>query len=372
MFTLQESKQLTDFQNHIDNLSVDLPVCLFYDDDADGLCSAISVQTLLEQKGIQVISYAKHEERKLFSLNFISELVEKGVQAIICVDFEPISWNFLDESQITIFPLPLFIIDHHFNQTAIYDKYPRAIFVHPANSSTSADSSQYCCSKFVYDVCMSIEDISTVEWKILPGIIGDMNIISWPEYVREVAKRNSTPIGDELKSFFESPYGDFSALTAFAAKKGAAAFEECFAHHYLSNTIQESNTLSSKYTAEKNYYDSMLQTWTKYESKLGELRIIELPKRGGMGSALSSIISYLHPEDTFVFLQKDEKNGIYKMSLRSQQSPAHLGEVVRFVTAHFDKSSGGGHKPAAGAACLIKDKEAFLDEIKTEISKSTA
>ncbi|MFT4313143.1 MAG: DHH family phosphoesterase [Candidatus Woesearchaeota archaeon] len=338
--------------------SVDMgKVCLLYDDDADGLCSAVSFTKMLEEKNISYISYAKFIERKLFSVDFLKELTEQEVTHIVCVDFEPLSWDYITTEQLDTLPFHLCVIDHHAHKTSEYktDTYQR-LCIHPLDITDAPDASQYCCSKFVFDICAQIVDLSDIEWKILPGIIGDMNIIEWGEYVRRIAKTQKVVIGDERDSFFHSPFGQFAHITAFAAKAGIEVFENLCRDYITASTIDEALALGSQFSHAQKTLQHILTHWKEYEeTRDSSLSFIHLPNDTGMTSLISSIISYAHPQKTFVFYQLHSDSQAYHCSLRCQETKVHLGELARDVSAHFTGSNGGGHKPAAGLLCQKKD-----------------
>jgi single-stranded DNA-specific DHH superfamily exonuclease len=65
-----------------------------------------------------------------------------------------------------------------------------------------------------------------------------------------------------------------------------------------------------------------------------------------------------------VFVYQRSPDGKYHISVRSQRTLKHLGEIMRSIASKFQGASGGGHAPAAGGACAEADIEAFIAAFK--------
>ncbi len=357
--------QLKDF---FQSLNIEQPICLIYDDDADGMCSAISFCELCKQIGFKkVYTFAKFKERNLFSLDFIEDLIQKDVKTIFCLDFEPLSWKMLTHAQLQTLPFNLVVIDHHTNEEKWYDSISNnhtQIYLHPRLITDAPDASQYCCAKFVFDICNMIQDISHIEWKILPGMIGDMNIIKWSEYIKKISAKAGVFIDDKPDSFFISPFGKFAQITAFAAKKGYETFENCFEKYQKCNSIEEALDIGKSFETEQKALQHILLNWESYiQNYDSEIIFVHIPNDTGMTSLFSSIISYMFAEKTFVFYQFNSEHQAYYLSLRSQKSQIHLGELAREVSTQLRDSNGGGHKPAAGLLCHKQEIDLCLKKI---------
>ena len=120
---------------------------------------------------------------------------------------------------------------------------------------------------------------------------------------------------------------------------------------------------------EKAYYD-LFENWKDHAREEDGLYIVTVPGEFKLTSAVSSIISFTEPEKTFFFYQLNV-DGVH-ISMRSQHSQIHLGELVKMVSKEFTKAHGGGHRPAAGAFCLEKDLSDFIQRIKDGIQTFSA
>jgi single-stranded DNA-specific DHH superfamily exonuclease len=376
VFSITHTDRIKEFEAHLIKLDTKHPVCLLYDDDADGLCAGIVVKELLKKLEFSVIEKPKHEESNLFSKEFYNELKKEKVKTIICVDFEPVGWKLLDEKTLETLPFNLVIIDHHFNQTDLFDSIKQKakkerIFIHPLNSSDSNNPSQYCCAKFTYDVCNLIQDLRHIEWKILPGMIGDMNVILWSEYIKKKASENSNPILSKKKTaFFDSPYGMFSNIVSYAAANSATQVQSVFESYEKAQQISDMDTLKEKYSKIDEAFQRLRKEYTQFaeHDKKSGMYFVEIPSDFELTSVLSSAVSYENPKKTFLFYKNNNK-GFFHISARSQTGKIHLGKLLQSVSENFEKANGGGHIPAAGAICQEADLQAFKEEIKMRMNE---
>lgn len=345
-------------------------ICLLYDDDADGLCSAISVYAGLERLGFQsIISFCKTKERGVFQKDFLQNLKTAGVDTIICVDFEPLSWQFISQDALQKLSMHVVIMDHHFDQTALYNSNShKRIFIHPKNSGVCDDSGQYCCSKFCYDVMSHIVDISDIEWKILPGMIGDMNIIKWDKFIRAKMRQ----FGYRGRShFFQTPFGKLATLFGFASAIGADEFEQEFFDYRQATSVKDALNV-----CDKKEFKPM---WKEYKSSLklpgtetvDGVSFVQLKTKYRLASIISSIVGYLNPDKTFFFYRFDPDEKKYAISVRTQTDSIHLGKLIQHACTGIEGARGGGHQKAAGAGCRKDDLELIKERFIENLQKFT-
>jgi len=364
------SPQLVSFLNTIKK---DEPICIVYDDDADGLCAGNIVLESLHRFGFANIkTYSKSKENKIFTNEWFKTLYDEKRKTIFCVDFEPISWKYFDVGHLETLPFHFIVIDHHHDMSQAYDSsismFTR-LFMHPLNVSDCKNPSQYCASKLTYDVMSQVIKIPDIEWKILPGMIGDMNIIEWPEYIASVAKQHGVSIDMSHKEgFFASPFGTFANKVGVAGAIEYLQFESCFrALNNAGNIQQAIDTAPQNPQVEQVMRDAMLRFKEigQYDEQTNTY-FVELKTDYGLCSVVSSAISYLNPTVNLLIYQK-QLDGVYHLSARSQNSPKHLGEIMKKISAKFEGAHGGGHKPAAGAVCRVEDKDAFIAAFRSEL-----
>lgn len=368
-YTLTHKSRVEQFKTFLESHDKETPIALLYDDDADGMSAGTIMRHTLIKLGFTKITCSpKSRERETFSTNFLQNLESMGIETIICVDFEPISWRMSTPKKVNDLPFDIIIIDHHFDESKTYDEFTTEktrLFIHPLNSSNTENPSQYCCAKFVYDVCEQITDIKDIAWKQLSGIIGDMNIIKWPEFTRELAKENGHEIGPGKQDFFLSPYGVFATVYGFAASLSADEAEEVFDAYFKAEKIEDMQVFNQKYNVMWTEYNRIFTDWKKdaeYDEE-HNLYFVEIKSKYLLTSILSSVISYVHDEYAFFFYQHNTEHS-YHISMRSQFGTVHLGELLKHVSKKFENSNGGGHIPAAGGFCNESDITDFKKRVR--------
>ncbi len=344
-----------------------------YDDDADGLCSAAVFIHMMERFGIRdLFVQSKARENDVFGQEFYKTIMARNIKTIFCLDFDPISWGFLSPKGLETLPFNLIVFDHHKDNSKVYEKsismFMR-MFVHPLNVTNSLEPAQYCTSKLVFDAFSTVKDLHDIEWKILPGMIGDMNIIGWPDYIARVAAKQDVRIDTSKQDgFFTSPFGQFAARVHMLRAKNYKEFENALPVLLKATSISEANSKLPTVPEIERVYNELVANYmslAKVDEKSG-LKIIELKAPYQMASMVASIVSYLHPQETFLFYE-DGGEGFMHISMRSQRAAVHLGQLLDTVSRQFEGASGGGHAPAAGARCKTADIDAFIEKVKAAL-----
>ena len=101
---------------------------------------------------------------------------------------------------------------------------------------------------------------------------------------------------------------------------------------------------NSEYHSEKNVY------W--YEVK---------PKFQGVSSIVSSIISRMKPESSFVIIAP--RDNFYKISARNQSQSDDMNKLMRKGVEGLENANGGGHIPASAALIQREDLAKFKENI---------
>ncbi|HLP79485.1 MAG TPA: DHHA1 domain-containing protein [Acidobacteriota bacterium] len=369
-YSLISNTRIPLLNSYLNSVPKHEPLAVIYDDDPDGICAAAIFYQTLKKLGLQnIFIFPKAEETKVFTQEFLQRLYDEKVKTIFCLDFDPISWNMFQAPSLEVLPFGLVIIDHHKDMTKVYDKsvsmYNR-LFIHPSNVSNCDNPSQYCTSKLTYDICKNVARIDELEWKILPGMIGDMNIIAWSQYIQSQALKHGISIDTSRKdAFFESPFGQFGAIVAFEAAKGAVDLHKAFELLCDATNIQDLLQKSPDSAVVKQEYDKLVnhyQDMGTYD-QASNLFVIELKGDFMLAGYLSSIVSYIHDRYQFLLYQ-DAGDGYYHISVRGQHPKKHLGDLMRQISTGFEGANGGGHAPAAGARCKIADIDRFLATVK--------
>lgn len=372
MYHITQRERIDKLFSFLKNQPKDKGIAVYYDDDTDGVTSGVITLKTLEKLGFEsVYAYPKTKENPLFTEQFLRQLNEYNIDTILCVDFDPYSWKFLDEKRLTKLPFNLIVIDHHTNYQSAYDECQSSLlrlFIHPFNATNATDPGQYCCAKFTFDIFCTIADLKDEEWKVITGMIGDMNIIKWNSFIREKAILFDNPIPDEDVSFFTSIYGRISAVIYFASSKDNQEIQKVFEKYLHATKPEHMLQLESHFKKEKEFYEKILKDWSEFSQfdEKNNIYIVHLPSGFHLTSLVSSIISYIHSSKTFIFYQ-DNSEGMYHISARSQKTPYHLGKVMTYITKGLNGAHGGGHKQAAGGICKTDDFETLIERFKNNL-----
>ena len=103
-------------------------ITIFGDYDADGVCSAVILKTVLEKIGAKAEVYLPHREREGYGLNMtaVEQLIEAGTKLIITCDC-----GVSNREEITLAKrkkVDVIVTDHH----SVPDKLPPALaIIHP-------------------------------------------------------------------------------------------------------------------------------------------------------------------------------------------------------------------------------------------------
>ena len=376
-YSITDKSRIEQLKTLLKNRERDEHIALLYDDDADGLTAGVFAYHGLKKLGFtNITTCPKAEDRQTYSSAFLQNLSSMEVKTIVCVDFEPISWKLASPAKIVEHGFDVIIIDHHFDQTELYDNLNTQneqdiLFIHPLNTTNSDNASQYCCAKFVYDVFSEIVDISEFRWKQAIGIIGDMNIIKWGDFTRDLLAEFGTKISDgDRKAFFTCPYGIMANTIGFAASQNSDDVEDFFQSYVNAKTVEELLPYVEKYKHVEEEFYYFIDNWEKYATydETHKLYFVRLELKNMLAGLVSSVISYINYDYSFCFYQHNKQKS-YHMSMRSQRGEVHLGKLLQHVASKFKNANGGGHAPAAGGICNESNFDEFVERIKESFDK---
>ena len=369
-----------DFSKYIDNSISGKKIAIIYDSDPDGICSGVILHKLLDLKGADVVTNMSLDKNiPLFSKKFNDEIVSLDIDLIIMTDISIKGFAYYDgfSKFREDFPSIDFIIfDHHEDNSDYGSNYYNI-----NNLQTTLSGSQFCCSKFVYEVCRLIDpNISKYDWVKAIGIIGDTNHITWgKDIIKVIVKDNSKlskkgsveefKLPSEFDEFFATRYGKASNLIFYGLSKPSNEVNKIYSWVYSSKDIGELLSHLNIYSDigfEIDDYVENFDYFMKFSKDVNDLQVFELEvkSKNSIHSILSNILSY-RDHDLIIFIYQREGAYIY-VSLRQQIGKFDLSKLAKLANV-FDSSNGGGHKVAAGAR-IKKDefynfKELFYSEL---------
>jgi single-stranded DNA-specific DHH superfamily exonuclease len=319
---------------------------IFFDDDADGLCSFLQFYKLnTDTKGV-IYKVAGPIDEK-----FLKKVEEYQPDNIFILDVPVVTQDFLDKAN------NVYWLDHHAPVERKHVKY-----FNPMIESRNKDNRP--TSYWAYQVTKSSL------WLAMAGCIGDWYI---PEDLRkEFSEKYSDLLPEHIKkpeeALFNSEIGKLAQVFSFMLKgttKDAMACVKVMTRIHEPYEILEQSTSNGKFIWKK--YKTINKIYQEIKGamqKTDDDLLVYIYPEGKMAltSELSNEVLYENPEK-FVIIGR-EKNGEMKISLRSTKHEVlHiLQNALKDVHGY-----GGGHLHACGANVKKEDFERFLESIRKQL-----
>ena len=204
----------------------------------------------------------------------------------------------------------------------------------------------------VYDNLIKITDISKWDWVSCLGIIGDSAVPGHKTFVKKIFKKYKVKEGKDKDYFFDSEFGTLSnmlnggkmingndgAMTAYKILEISNSPDDFFSRGFL---LREWSN---------NIDDYIGETINDFEERKEVFKDIDLfiyvfNPRLKIGSVLSTIVSFKHPNKTVIIFSK--KKSLTTISYRRQDKKVDMSELARKAVIGLH-GGGGGHIPAAG------------------------
>ena len=340
-FIIGSKKEFLDFLNSINNKD---KVGILTHNDLDGIASAIFLQKILENKGVNLefIDFLTYK-KGMFDLA-ISKIKKRSVNKLFLTDLAADSSD-LEGFEKLRGEVDLFLIDHHPVHPDLKDK--RNII-----KTNSID----CASITVYRLGVDLFDSNEWGWLACAGIIADIsyhnpeNIKFIQEIYPNVNKNNiwdSIPgeITKKITSALIYYNKNLKKVYDFVLKKNLNALNKV--HEIIDNEVQIYTKLFKK---EAEFFPGR------------ELYFYYVNPEFNITSILSSIVSFEEPDKSFV-LASDINNNFMKISARNQSGKEDMNLLMKRAIKNLENATGGGHLKAAAARIMKKDLDKFKENI---------
>ncbi len=309
--------------------------------DLDGIAAAKITNEVIQADIIKLKDY------KDMNGELIKELKEKEVTKIIITDicvYEPFI-KLLEKD------FEALIIDHHPPQKDFNSE--KIIFLN-AQDNCAAYLCHYLFSK--------IQDIEKLDWLTACGCIADWSFQNNQEFMSKVFKKYNDKfelINNVIRKngkLWDLQWNISLALIYFKdnPKKVLDSVGEKFGDiGDLNKYVEEVN----------NYLNKIMERFEKEKKEINGRIFWEFTPKFNVGSIISTLTSSETPNKTVIIARNDEK--LYKFSMRRQDKKEDVGQLITSLIKDFKESLGGGHIPAAGGHILLKDKEKFIQRLKS-------
>lgn len=331
------------FLDFINDIRDDDVVALISHTDLDGITAAKVANMVLNAKIIKFVNYSD------LHLGLVKELKELGATKIVFTDLNIGNELFLKELESFSHIL---ILDHH---------------VTPRDWNSSRTSfikveAGYCAGYLCYALFSNIHGLHSIEWLVACSCISDYCHVKPRAWLDAVFSRYNDSLELEGTCVRKSgPIWDVQYTLSLALIYHQD--NVLFAFNSLGEHFGSMGDLSRDAEEVDQEIRETLKSVRAHRIGFHEGYFIELNPRFPISSIVSTIISSEEPSKTHVVLRPDAHLDIYHVSARRQDSKHDMGAFLKKLVEGFEKSSAGGHIPAAGGSFPKK----YLSEFKRRL-----
>ncbi len=341
-------------------------IALIFDLDTDGVCSAKIVFEAINRMQKDIDDFFPSPSGNINDEPLINGLKNSNPDLLIIVDDELRKDSFIAKN----FNFNILVIDHH----SIQD-LPDKENIHYYNPKIFGDESYVPASKYCFDIFSKIVDINDLDWVACVGIIADSGAVHHKDFIKKVfSKYGEEPKIDKdyLSDSFFGYLGDI--INSGKIAKGNDG--SLLALKVLRDSSSPKDLLEKSFELrnlcdEINLY--LKEVCEDFEAKKEEYKELDLffysfnPKYK-IGSVLSTIVSFKHPNKTVVIFSKKPK--IVSISYRRQDKLVDMNALARESIKGLKSAGGGGHIPAAGGHVQFRDLNMVKRNIISYLKKN--
>ncbi len=339
-YIVGSKKEFYDFVNlitHRDRVAIVTHI------DLDGLASGIFLEKILEAKNIP-LDYIDFVTIKQDMVKEASvKLNALGITKVFFCDLGIDSIDpegFIDLRK----DMDVFLIDHHPLSENFSDK--RKVIKTGSND---------CSAMTIFDLGKNIFDTDSWRWLNCAAIFSDFSYKKQDnfEYIKSVYPEVN----------MENISGSTPGIIARKIASALIYYEHNKKYVYELVKQRKLDELNDIHSIIEEEIDNLIEEFPnkKIYSEKQDLYFYEIESKFNVVSSVTSLISKMKPESSFVFMQR--WGDVIKFSARNQSGNRDMGSLMRSCVAGFEEANGGGHAPAAAA----KIKEGDLDEFKSRL-----
>lgn len=342
MITTKQIQEIRDFLNKTEN-----PL-IFFDNDADGICSYILLKKYIgKAKGIPIKSSPD------LSIEYYRKIEEYQPDLVIILDKPLVNQELIDQIQV-----PIIWIDHHPPVKRRKVNYFNPLLEDPKDNRPVT----YWCYKITeQNICIA-----------MIGTVSDWHI---PDFTNEFIKQYPNLLDKKVEpeeAIFNSKLGELIRIYSFAIKGDTTETKkaiEVLSKIETPEEILNQTTARGKFIykrAEKfnKEYQELLKKAIKQYDKNDKLLIFTYTtKNTSFTNEVANELLYKYPEKLIIVGR--EKSNEIKMSLRSGK--IEIPKILEKALVNV-KGYGGGHEHACGSSVAKNDFEIFIQNIRGELN----
>lgn len=325
---------------------------IFYDDDADGLCSYL----LCQRRRGEAIGVRVHGT-SIVTLDFARKVEENLPDVVIILDKPQVEQAFIDAIDV-----PIFWLDHHEPQK------PSGKHVTYLNPRVHEDADNRSTTYWVYRALGRKEDL----WVAAVGSISDWQITDvaeefWNEYP-DLLKAVKTP----PEAIYQEPFETLIRMFQFNLKGDNADVRTAVKilgrvespYELLNKTTPRAKLVAKRYAMVQKEYDKLLAAAKKSVNDSPILFHLYPTLEISLVSEVSNQLLYEYP-DKIIFICRVH-NGEYKLSIRSANREI-ASAVKHAMQSTGARGNAGGHSHACGGRIVEDDFPKFFEAFKAAI-----
>lgn len=341
-------------------------IALIFDSDADGISAAVIIAKVLKKfykKDIGLAISASHGVEFIGS-ELINKLKENRISVLISTDLaldkhlEHLD-NILDFAKILV-------IDHHTSHKQFYRE--NILVLKPQLLQSKLDSSQYCTSKWVYDLFSQFLDIQDLDWLAATGLIADSGYQSWRSFVKKVLKKYRLKIKkDPFKTSLGKICDDIAYAEIYRKDNANKIFFKLYRISSLKAYLKKPIKVTKEPFKEILFYE---KNSSKFAEHHGNLILFHIAPKLRIGSVLSTRLSTkFYKKKTLVIVQDLRNYPLLLISARRNDFKVPVNELLEKAARGLQHSSAGGHIPASGARIQKEDYGLFKQRLLKLVKK---
>ena len=340
-------------------------VAVLYDDDGDGVSSgAIAAWgvTRLRGRAPDMLAPFGHGSGNANEA-LLHSLREAGITKLITLDrsLEQAGESFTHSLESFCSTL---IVDHH----KVYAPYSSDSFIlFKPNIVWETESSSFPTAILAYTLFSAVTDMSDKDWVACIGIVSDSAYPRWKTFVDASAEKWGLPPVKEDP--FEAPFGIMSKIIYCTQILSSYQLPELLDSIVSARAPQE--LLASGFRSLVSVVDEEVDAWMhRLEAEIEwhpelELGLGIVQPRYSVKSLLINKFSRRHPEKSIILLQETSDGSRMTISARRQDHRVAMNDLLEFAIQGLPDARAGGHAPASGGIFLVKDKDAFVERLKS-------
>ncbi|MFA4908021.1 MAG: DHHA1 domain-containing protein [archaeon] len=341
------SRKLEEFDSFVEKISAKDRIALFFDNDPDGISSAVITAIALKRirgRAPETIRHVHHSEFGKFGKIASAKKFDVIIILDLPLDSFPKVAKTLEKRGRVL------NIDHHGLYREISSK--NTLLLKPQFYS-EIEPSRYPTAKMCFDLFSRRTGLPDLDWITAIGIIGDHAWGQWGAFLKKteknwgISEKELYAVENILAAFLALREGKETEVVRFLLKSDGpkefleSDFAECV-KEFDAEVEKERGIALKKVERDKKHKLLFYRFRPKFRVK----------------NAVISALSYKYP-DWNVIVAEEDNTEVLRVSARRQDFGLSMGKLLEESVKGIRGARGGGHVPAAGATMRKKDLRKF-------------